>query len=147
MPDPSRNPARSSPAPGAAGYKQTRSAHRQETAEDYALAIARLIEQRGEARVRDLSQVMGVSHVTVVRIVKRLSEEGLVETEPYKPVALTAEGRSLADDARKRHELVRDFLVSIGVPAKVAAIDAEGMAHHLSEATARAMKRALGGSK
>jgi len=137
-------PARSSPASGAAGYQQTRSAHRQETAEDYALAIARLVEHRGEARVRDLAQVMGVSHVTVVRIVKRLSDEKLVTTEPYKPVALTAAGRRLADTARKRHELVRDFLVSIGVPAKIAAIDAEGMAHHISDATARAMRRAVG---
>ena len=132
---------RQSAATGAAGYQQTRSAHRQETAEDYALAIARLIEQRGEARVRDLAQVMGVSHVTVVRIVKRLSEEGLVETEPYKPVALSSAGRRLADEARTRHELVRDFLISIGVPPAVAAIDAEGMAHHVSEATARAMEK------
>jgi DtxR family transcriptional regulator, manganese transport regulator len=136
-------PSKRHSAASVTGYQQTRSAHRQETAEDYALAISRLIEQRGEARVRDLAQVMGVSHVTVVRIVQRLSDEGLVRTEPYKPVALTAAGRRLADTARKRHELVRDFLISIGVPAKVAAIDAEGMAHHLSEATARAMRRRL----
>lgn len=130
---------------GATRYKQTRSAHRQETAEDYAVAIARLIDERGEARVRDLAEVMGVSHVTVVRVLQRLSKDELklVITEPYKPVELTPAGRRLADRARRRHELVRDFLMSIGVPANIAAIDAEGMAHHLSEQTARAMKRAL----
>lgn len=138
MPEPPRKPPE-----GAARYTQTRSAHRNETAEDYALAIARIIADRGEARVRDLAEVMGVSHVTVVRVVKRLSKEKLVTTEPYKPVALTPAGQRLADAARQRHELVRDFLISIGVPRKVAAIDAEGMAHHVSEQTARAMEKAL----
>lgn len=97
---------------------------------------------RGEARVKDLAALMGVSHVTVTRIIARLAREKLVVTKPYKPVELTAAGRRLAAHTRRRHEIVLGFLVSLGVPARQAEIDAEGIEHHVSEATIRAMQRA-----
>jgi DtxR family transcriptional regulator, manganese transport regulator len=124
-------------------FRSTRAAHRDETAEDYLEAIMQLVEEQGEARVGELARYMGVSHVTVTRIVSRLAKKGLVETEPYRPVELTAEGRRIADRMRERHEVVLSFLRSIGVPARQAEIDAEGIEHHVSEETIRAMRRAL----
>lgn len=124
-------------------FRGTRAAHRDETAEDYVEAIAQLIEERGEARVRDLAQMMGVSHVTVTRIVGRLcaTKPALVETEPYKPILLTREGRKMATAARERHGVVLAFLRAIGVPRRQAEIDTEGIEHHVSDATVRAMRR------
>lgn len=122
-------------------FRTTRAAHRDETAEDYVEAIAQLLDEQGEARVRDLVSMIGVSHVTVTRIVSRLQGEGLVSTEPHKPIVLTAKGRRLAMKMRRRHEVVQSFLIAIGVPAKQAQIDAEGIEHHVSDATVRAMKR------
>jgi DtxR family transcriptional regulator, manganese transport regulator len=124
-------------------FRGTRAAHRDETAEDYVEAIAQLIDERGEARVRDLAKIMGVSHVTVTRIVGRLQEmrPALVETEPYRPITLTREGRRMAERARERHEVVLSFLRSIGVPRRQAEIDTEGIEHHVSDATIRAMRR------
>jgi len=125
-----------------ARFRRTRAAHRDETAEDYVEAIMQIQADRGEARVRDLSKLMGVSHVTVTRIVARLAREKLVITKPYKPIELTTAGRKLAGHIRRRHEVVLAFLVSLGVPADQAEIDAEGIEHHVSEATIRAMQRA-----
>ncbi len=122
-------------------FRTTRSAHRDETAEDYTEAIMQLVERRGEARVRDLAAMMGVSHVTVSRILGRLHECGLVETAPYKPVTLTAEGRRMAAAAQRRHVVVLEFLVALGVKPDQAEIDAEGIEHHVSDATIRAMQR------
>lgn len=122
-------------------FARTRAAHRDETAEDYVEAIAGLIDSAGEARVRDLSRLMGVSHVTVTRIIARIGELGLVSTEPYKPITLTAAGRRMAEMARRRHDVVLGFLLAIGVPRKQAEIDAEGIEHHVSAATIRAMER------
>ena len=122
-------------------FRSTRAAHHDETAEDYVEAVAQLLESAGEARVRDLAAMMGVSHVTVTRIISRLQGEGLVRTRPYKPITLTPAGRRLATRVRRRHEIVLAFLRSIGVPAKQAEIDAEGIEHHASDATIRAMKR------
>jgi len=106
--------------------------------------VALLIEKHGEARVRDLATMMGVSHVTVTRIISRLQSEGLVRTRPYKPITLSPTGRRLATRVRRRHEIVLAFLRSIGVPATQAEIDAEGIEHHVSDATIRAMKRFAG---
>lgn len=122
-------------------FRGTRAAHRDETAEDYVEAVEQLIRERGEARVKDLASLMGVSHVTVSRIVGRLQREGLVETSPYQPIALTSAGRRLARRSRERHEVVLAFLRTIGVPARQAEIDTEGIEHHVSDATIRAMKR------
>ncbi len=131
------------PTDAAARFRSTRAAHRDETAEDYVEAIQQMIDRSGEARVRDLAEMMGVSHVTVSRNVQRLVKAGLVRTEPYQPIDLTAEGRELARAARRRHEIVLAFLKSIGVPDRQAEIDTEGIEHHVSEETIRAMQRVL----
>jgi DtxR family manganese transport transcriptional regulator len=96
--------------------------------------------ERGQARVRDLAALMGVSHVTVTRIVARLIKKGLLRSRPYKPVELTADGRKLAAKIQERHEVVLGFLKAIGVPQRQAEIDAEGIEHHVSESTIRAMR-------
>jgi DtxR family transcriptional regulator, manganese transport regulator len=123
-------------------FRTTRAAHKDETAEDYVEAIDQIAASHPEVRVRDLAELMGVSHVTVTRIVARLAEKGFLKTEPYRPIILTAKGRKLAAQMRERHEVVLGFLKAIGVPDRQAEIDAEGIEHHVSEATIRAMKRA-----
>ena len=96
--------------------------------------------ERGEARVRDLAALMGVSHVTVTRIVARVAREGLVESRRHKPIELTAKGKKLAAKILERHEVVLGFLRAIGVPQKQAEIDSEGIEHHVSEATIKVMR-------
>ena len=126
-----------------ANYRKTRHDHASETAEDYVEAIHDLIESDGLCRVTTLANRLGVSHVTVSRTVSRLCAEGLVETAPYRPIELTARGRTIAKWSRERHELVLGFLRRLGVPAADAGHDAEGIEHHCSPATLKAMKRFL----
>lgn len=127
----------------AARFRGIRAAHRSEYAEDYVEAVSQLIERQGEARVKDLAKMMGVSHVTVSRTLARLAKAGLVVAARHQPVELTPEGRRLAEDAARRHDIVLRFLLSLGVPAKHAELDAEGIEHHVSETTIRAMERYL----
>lgn len=121
----------------------TRRAHKDETAEDYVEAIAQLIEERGLARVGALAELMGVSHVTVSRIISRLQTEGLVSTEPRQPIELTDLGRAVANDAIEKHKIVLGFLLSIGVHEEQAQIDAEGIEHHVSPETLAALRRLI----
>ena len=116
-------------------YHRTRRDHASETAEDYVEAVAAIAERTGCCRVSDLAREFGVSHVTVTRIISRLAEEGLVRTEPYRPIELTKKGRQLAAKSRKRHEIVLNFLIALGVPREVATVDAEGIEHHVSPPT------------
>lgn len=126
-----------------ARFAATRSHHLLETAEDYTELIADLILEKGEARVCDLAQQLGVSHVTAVRTLQRLQRDGYVETTPHKPVFLTPKGKRLATFAKKRHDILLKFLIKIGVPEEVATIDAEGIEHHVSKETLKILQTYL----
>lgn len=122
-------------------HVQTRVHHASETAEDYVEAVFNEIAETGECRVGDLARRFAVSHVTVSRIVSRLAAEELLVTAPYRPITLTVEGRSLAKRVKRRHEVVLNFLLALGVDAETAAIDSEGIEHHVSDKTLSAMRR------
>ena len=119
----------------AAKFDRIRRAHQSEVAEDYVEMISDLIEETGEARTVDLAARFGVTSPTVNAIVRRLQRENLVETRPYRSIFLTEAGKALAESSRDRHQIVRDFLVTIGVPETIAEEDAEGVEHHVSEET------------
>jgi DtxR family manganese transport transcriptional regulator len=123
--------------------KQTRQQHAQERAQDYVEAIADLIERTGEARAADLARRLGVTHVTVIRTIARLQRHGLVTTRPYRSIFLTDPGKSLAATTRQRHQIVVRFLEALGISARVAHADAEGIEHHVSEETLTAFKAYL----
>ncbi len=97
----------------------------------------------GEARVVDLARRLGVTHVTVNRTLARLQRAGYVNTQPYRAIFLTDNGRRLAEESKRRHETVVAFLQSLGVPKKVAEMDAEGIEHHVSPETLAAFERLL----
>ena len=119
----------------AAKFDRIRRAHQSEVAEDYVEMISDLIEETGEARTVDLAARFGVTSPTVNAIIRRLQRENLVETQPYRSIFLTEAGKALAESSRARHQIVRDFLVTIGVPETIAEEDAEGVEHHVSEET------------
>ncbi|MCM2375230.1 manganese-binding transcriptional regulator MntR [Aporhodopirellula aestuarii] len=124
-------------------YQRIRSDHASEVAEDYVEAIADAISERGVCRAMDLVKHFAVTHATVNNTIARLQRDGLVVTEPYQPIDLTAAGRRLATQSRKRHEVVESFLKAMGVSAATAATDSEGIEHHVSKETLNAMKRVL----
>lgn len=128
-------------------HRRTRRDHAAETAEDYVEAIAQVLAEKGACRVVDLARRFDVSHVTVTKIVARLKEHGLVTSEPYKPLALTEAGRRLADKSRERHEIVYQFLLALGVNKTAAAADSEGIEHHVSAETLKAMQSYLDSSQ
>ena len=72
-----------------------------------------------------------------------LQRDGYVTTQPYSPIELTQNGTKLAKAAKKRHEIVYNFLVAIGVSERAAAVDSEGIEHHVSPETLKAMQAFL----
>ena len=116
-------------------FAQVRNARNTETAEDYTEMIADLIRNVGEARAVDLAKHFGVTGPTVNSIIRRLVRDGLVVSKPYRSIFLTDKGQILADYCKKRHEIVYDFLIKIGVNSDTAKNDAEGIEHHVSAET------------
>ena len=128
----------------AAAFRAVREAHATEMAEDYVELIGDLIAENGQARLTDLARHMGVTQATAAKVVARLKSLGLVGGRPYRSLFLTAEGAVVADRSRARHQIVVDFLRALGVSARTAEIDAEGIEHHVSEETLQALVRVTG---
>src|SRR3954470_6302874 len=128
------------PAPGvqADRFAQARTAQSTALLEDYAELISDLLAQDGEARTADIARRLGVSHATAIKALARLKREGLATARPYRGIFLTTAGQELAGRARSRHRIVVDLLVAVGVPADAAEQDAEGIEHHVSDASLQA---------
>lgn len=137
------------PAPDeqARQHASVRHAHETELVEDYVELVADLIDSKGEARAVDLAHRFGVAQATVAKMLRRLDERGLVVREPYRAILLTEAGRDLAEQSRRRHALVLDFLLALGVPEEAARRDAEGIEHHASDLTLDSMRRFLENSR
>lgn len=124
-------------------FRHVRNARRQELVEDYVELISDLLRSGGEARQVDLACRLGVSQPTVAKMLARLAESGFVSQRPYRGIFLTEAGEKLAEVSRRRHQIVEQFLVAIGVDEDSARRDAEGIEHYVSEATLNAFVRYL----
>ena len=83
------------------------------TLEDYLEVIARLIGEKGVARVRDIAHALSVHKSTVSSALKSLSAKGLVEHNPYEAATLTARGQQVADEVARRHQVISRFLEEV----------------------------------
>ncbi len=121
-------------------FGRTREARAASMLEDCTELIADLHAAKGEARMTDIANHLGVAHPTACKAIARLKREGLVVTEPYRGVFLTPAGQAMADRSRQRHRLVVDLLLAVGAPPEAAEADAEGIEHYVSDATLQAFE-------
>ena len=103
--------------------------------EDYLEAIYVIIKDGRSACVRDVARHINVKMPSVVKAIHELKKLDLVTQEPYGPIELTQKGRRVAGSVLNRHNLLRSFLVKLGVSSKTADKDACLMEHILSAET------------
>ncbi len=108
--------------------------------EDYLERILELINTKGYARVVDIAGSLGISQASVTNMVQRLDSEGLLKYEKYRGLVLTTAGETLARNITRRHQLLTDFFKLLGLPDDVIYHDVEGMEHHISPPTLRAIE-------
>ena len=109
--------------------------------EDYLEKIEQLIARKGYARVIDIAQGLKISQASVTAMVQRLDAEGFIKYEKYRGMVLTSSGLEVARRIAHRHQLLTDFLRVIGVgDEKVIYDDVEGMEHHISPDTFKAIE-------
>jgi Mn-dependent DtxR family transcriptional regulator len=109
--------------------------------EDYLERILELINSKGYARVVDIAAALKISQASVTNMVQRLDGEGLLKYEKYRGLVLTPAGARLARKIARRHRLLTDFLELLGLDEQVIHHDVEGMEHHISAPTLRAIER------
>jgi len=108
--------------------------------EDYLERILELINSKGYARVVDIAAGLKISQASVTNMVQRLDAEGLLKYEKYRGLVLTTAGETLARNITDRHHLLTDFLKLFGLDDQVIHHDVEGMEHHISPPTLRAIE-------
>lgn len=113
--------------------------------EDYLKAIYRLSPQGRAASTSEIAQRLDLSPASVSGMVKRLSEQGLLEHVPYKGVQLTGEGRRAALRMLRRHRLIEAFLVAyLGYTWDTVHDEAERLEHAVSDTLVDRMAAVLG---
>ena len=103
--------------------------------EDYLETIYLLVQENGQARVRDVALALHVKMPSVIKAVLELKKHGYVTQEPYGAVNLTEDGTRMASEILGRHTLLKDFLMVLKVSDKIADKDACAMEHFLSPET------------
>lgn len=114
--------------------------HASSAVEDYLERILELINTKGYARVVDIAQRLQISKASVTNMVQRLDAEGLLKYEKFRGLVLTTAGEALARNITHRHQLLTDFLKLLGLEDEVIYHDVEGMEHHISPPTLRAIE-------
>jgi DtxR family transcriptional regulator, Mn-dependent transcriptional regulator len=114
--------------------------------QDYAKAVYALEAQRGAAvSTNDLADRLGVTAGSVSAMVRKLSDLGLVEHEPYHGVRLTDHGRRVALEVLRHHRLLELFLAEeLGMPWDRVHDEAEVLEHVLSDELERLISDRLG---
>lgn len=102
------------------------------TMEDYLECIYLLTQQKGYARVSDISEYLDIQRPAVTKMVQKLDREKYLVYEKYRGLILTSKGTKLGGRLVYRHELLEDFLKTIGVNEENIYDDVEGIEHHLS---------------
>ena len=109
-------------------------------AEDYLERILELINSKGYARIVDIASALKISQASVTNMVQRLDAEGLLKYEKYRGLILTEAGGKVARAIAHRHKLLTDFFQLLGLNERVIYHDVEGMEHHVSAPTLRAIE-------
>lgn len=103
------------------------------TMEDYLEAIYALEQSQQVARVRDIAQHLQVKMPSVSGALKALKARDLVNHEAYGYVTLTPQGRRLALQVYRRHQVMVGFMQRImRIPSEQAEPEACRLEHALS---------------
>ena len=109
--------------------------------EDYLEVISELVELKGYAISRDISNYMNVSPPSVTKMLKRLDEDGFIEYEKYQGLQLTTRGKTIANEIRQKHSDLLEFFEILGIDSLTANQDVEGIEHHLNPKTTKQLRK------
>lgn len=102
--------------------------------QDYLEAIYDLSLTNKNVRSIDIASALGFSRASISRAISILKKDGYIIQEPYGTITLTELGLREAQSVRKRHDLLKYYLIHIlEIPEAIAEADACKMEHVVSE--------------
>lgn len=118
-----------------------------ESGENYLETILILKRSAGYVRSIDIANALAFSKPSVSRAMSILKNAGHITMDASGMIELTESGSAIAEQIYKRHQMLTDFLINIGVDEDTAAADACRMEHVISSSTYEKMKIHLEKSK
>ncbi len=115
----------------------------QKASEDYLEAMLMMQEKHGFIRSIDVAEHLGVTKPSVSYATKRLRENGYISMDPDGHIHLSSEGMAIAQQMYRRHKVLTDFLLRLGVSEDTARSDACRLEHDISEESFEAVRRFL----
>ena len=107
--------------------------------ESYIEVIGEMERRHGHAHVTELARELGVSKPSVVQMLRRLADAGVV-TEG-KEITLSEEGQRTWKELGDRHSLLQDFMITdLGMDRRIASEDACRMEHIVSPTFMRSLR-------
>lgn len=108
--------------------------------EDYLEAIYLLESKQGKVRSVAVSNLLKVSKPAVNMATNSLAEKGLITKERYGNIALTPDGKAIAEEVYGKHTTIRKLLLHIGVSQDAAERDCCRIEHAVSGETAKKLE-------
>ena len=93
---------------------------RKKVEEEYLEVIYELMNEKGQARVSDIAERLGISPASVTEMIQKLQKNGFVTHERYGPITLTEKGATIAEIVKKRHNILKAFLKLLGINEEIA---------------------------
>lgn len=108
--------------------------------EDYLEAVLICEKKIGKVKAVNLCEVMEISRPAVAKMLKLLESENLI-TRERNVILLSLAGREIAEKVFQKHNVVKDFLIRLGVSENTAEVDCCKIEHCISNETFLAIKK------
>jgi DtxR family Mn-dependent transcriptional regulator len=104
--------------------------------EEYLEALYVLLRKYEAIRVKALAEMLSVKPSSIVEYLDKLARKGLVNYVKHEVITLTDEGARLAEAVYRRHEALKEFLMTfLKLPEDIAEDDACNVEHELHDLT------------
>jgi Mn-dependent DtxR family transcriptional regulator len=114
---------------------------RKKTIEDYVELIYVIQEKKEKVHTNDVASALDINPASVTEIFQKLYDEGYINYEKYSGVTLTEKGKRIAIKTKNKHEILKDFLIILGIDEKIADEDACKIEHHVNQETMRKLRK------
>ena len=108
---------------------------KKKTIEDYVELLYILQKKNKKVHTNDAASALNISPASVTEVFQKLDSEGYVNYEKYSGVTLTKKGEKIAISTKKKHDILKDFLLIIGVNDMIADEDACKIEHVVNPET------------
>lgn len=95
------------------GYNRMDQGEISHAMEDYLEMICRHVRSGGYIRVNQLAGLLNVTPPSASKMVAKLRESGMVESEPYGIIRLTEKGLETGDYLLRRHDVLNRLFRSV----------------------------------